>query len=83
MMSDITLRHNYPDEDECSQDNTCGDGHTCVNTPGSYHCECQTGYKSTVVNGIPTCVGKAKRTHNHITIRITLLCTTIVLVIFM
>lgn len=31
------------DMDECLKGNVCG-SRACVNTEGSYHCECQTGF---------------------------------------
>lgn len=32
-----------PDRDECEQPSTCR-GQQCINTPGSYHCECKEGF---------------------------------------
>ncbi len=29
---------------ECEEGNLCVHGGTCVNTPGSYHCACLSGY---------------------------------------
>ena len=38
---------NILDIDECSQDsNKCGSNGDCINTPGSYDCECRNGYKN-------------------------------------
>lgn len=35
-----------PDVDECQTGaHRCGDGQLCHNLPGSYRCECQTGYE--------------------------------------
>ncbi|KAJ6661295.1 hypothetical protein lerEdw1_015432 [Lerista edwardsae] len=33
----------FTDLNECSQPNVCHGGQ-CINTPGSYHCECKVGY---------------------------------------
>lgn len=40
--------------DECSQTSTCPTSSRCVNSPGSYSCECDAG--TTMANG--ECVGK-------------------------
>ena len=44
------------DVDECSPPSEpCGPGHLCVNSPGSFRCECKAGY---YFDGISrTCVG--------------------------
>ena len=34
----------FLDIDECSTMNPCHDHATCVNTDGSYHCACKSGY---------------------------------------
>ena len=39
--------HTFPDIDECAGDSGCNQ--TCVNTPGSYYCNCERGYL--LVNG--------------------------------
>lgn len=45
------------DVDECqSSAHRCGDGQLCHNLPGSYRCECQTGYQYDSFRR--TCVGK-------------------------
>lgn len=33
-----------PDVDECATNNATLCAHTCVNTPGSFRCECRAGY---------------------------------------
>lgn len=49
--------HLFPaDVDECqSGAHRCGDGQMCHNLPGSYRCECQTGYEYDSFRR--TCVG--------------------------
>ena len=44
-----------PDSDECSQENG-GCSQLCVNTHGSYHCACATGYNLDLDN--TTCLGR-------------------------
>ena len=34
--------HTFPDIDECAGDSGCNQ--ICVNTPGSYYCNCERGY---------------------------------------
>lgn len=34
-----------PDINECVTSNPCKNGATCLNTPGSYRCTCQPGFK--------------------------------------
>ena len=47
------------DINECHLNNTCtGDHEVCVNTPGSYRCDCDKGYQN--ISGI--CQGKKKYT---------------------
>ena len=43
----------FAEIDECLSD-PCDDNATCTNTPGSYICECNTGYSG---NGL-TCISK-------------------------
>lgn len=33
------------DVDECSGDNDCNENASCKNSPGSYRCQCTTGYE--------------------------------------
>ena len=40
----LILNFIYPDIDECRND-PCQNGGTCVNSPGSYSCDCVEGYK--------------------------------------
>ncbi|CAI9719574.1 polycystic kidney disease 1-like 2 [Octopus vulgaris] len=35
----------FTDVDECSNETSCGINSICMNTRGSYQCECKTGYK--------------------------------------
>lgn len=37
----------FPDTDidECEEENICGGNATCINTPGSYRCDCNSGYR--------------------------------------
>lgn len=47
-----------PDINECLSANSselCGEFSNCVNTPGSYDCECQQGYTGNGTEGI--CIG--------------------------
>lgn len=45
------------DVDECSFEEQCRRelGNVCVNTPGSYICQCQQGFRAQA----PACVGKS------------------------
>jgi hypothetical protein len=46
---------NISDIDECSEGNfTCHPNATCMNTQGSYNCQCKNGY---VRNGKENCTG--------------------------
>ncbi len=45
------------DHDECSGSNDCE--HFCHNTPGSYRCSCNKGYR---LNGLTSCIGQLKIT---------------------
>lgn len=55
------------DVDECSFEEQCRRelGNVCVNTPGSFVCQCQPGFRAEA----PACVGKAdvKLRHSWIT----------------
>ena len=35
----------FSDVDECEEDASLCENGECVNTPGSYRCECDTGYR--------------------------------------
>ena len=35
----------YADIDECADPRTCGHNQRCINTAGSYKCQCFTGFK--------------------------------------
>ena len=53
----------YIEIDECSNgEHNCS--HTCINTPGSYHCECPKGF--VLAEDLVTCKGKVKLTHHLI-----------------
>lgn len=54
----------FPDIDECSNgDNLCQRNADCINSPGSYRCECAAGFKLSP-NG--ACVGKqGASSHQH------------------
>ena len=43
------------DIDECEVNNTCGENGDCINTNGSYSCDCDPGYKD---DGFNYCQGK-------------------------
>lgn len=45
----------YLDIDECP-DNVCGDNGDCSNNPGSYACDCHTGFEL-VPDETPPCIG--------------------------
>ncbi|XP_078693848.1 uncharacterized protein LOC144923323 isoform X2 [Branchiostoma floridae x Branchiostoma belcheri] len=49
------------DVNECSSGNG-GCDHTCVNTQGSYHCTCRTGY---LLSGTHTCIDLDECSHNN------------------
>ncbi|CAH1245436.1 SCUBE1 [Branchiostoma lanceolatum] len=49
------------DVNECSSGNG-GCDHTCVNTQGSYHCTCQTGY---LLSGTHTCIDLNECSHDN------------------
>lgn len=52
------------DVDECQGSlHRCGDGQLCHNLPGSYRCECQTGYQYDSFRRM--CVGTSDVTHTH------------------
>lgn len=52
----LTLSLGISDIDECSNgDNLCQRNADCINSPGSYRCECAAGFKLSP-NG--ACVGK-------------------------
>lgn len=44
------------DTNECSNENLCDVNQRCINTPGSYHCECDIGYANTSEGCVGTCV---------------------------
>ncbi|PHJ25166.1 calcium binding egf domain-containing protein [Cystoisospora suis] len=46
----VSVRCSAPDIDECTTANPCGSNAKCVNTPGSYRCECNSGYAQTSSN---------------------------------
>lgn len=50
------LYHLYPDIDECKDKVKSGCSQRCLNTPGSYMCNCHHGY--TLANDNKTCNGK-------------------------
>lgn len=35
----------FQDIDECTMNNPCKNNATCINTDGSYHCECEEGWR--------------------------------------
>lgn len=41
----IIQHYYYADMNECSTNSTNSCQHVCVNTPGSYTCRCQTGFR--------------------------------------
>lgn len=44
--SQVAFQHYYyADMNECSTNSTNSCQHVCVNTPGSYTCRCQTGFR--------------------------------------
>lgn len=45
----------YLDIDECEPGSVCHEAASCINTMGSYDCECSPGYKG---NGHNACSGK-------------------------
>ncbi len=52
----FTIRVRLVDVDECQNSlHRCGEGQLCHNLPGSYRCECQTGYQYDSFRR--TCVG--------------------------
>lgn len=55
------------DVDECSFEEQCRRelGNVCVNTPGSFVCQCQPGFRAEA----PACVGKAAVKLHHSWIR--------------
>lgn len=59
------------DRDECALTHYCM--HRCVNTQGSYYCECNAGHK--LASNNHSCVGKSLKSHVHSCYRV-LLCTT-------
>lgn len=47
----------FPDVDECQTGiHRCGEGQICQNVPGSYRCNCQTGYQFDAIR--QSCVGE-------------------------
>ena len=70
----------FSDVDECSQDNgPCHSTAACVNTPGSYECLCEIGYRT---DG-DRCIGKFDNGRGVMcSFSTTLLCDSIVLFIF-
>ena len=58
----------YIDIDECSDPQVHGCQHTCVNTIGSFYCDCDPGY--TLDTNGKTCTGKLQL---HIILQHTLL----------
>lgn len=51
------------DIDECESANSCDNTSVCVNTDGSYFCQCKTGYKKN--SNINTCEGKRIQSGFH------------------
>ena len=49
------------DIDECEVNNTCGENGDCVNTNGSFSCDCHPGYKD---DGFIYCRGKDTKKSN-------------------
>ena len=50
------------DVDECATTSNAGCQLTCVNTPGSYHCECTAGYRPTEAGR--KCIGEQQLDFN-------------------
>ena len=53
----------FSDTNECSYDND-GCSQTCINTKGSFYCECQTGYE--LNSDAATCNGEYYMKHTHV-----------------
>lgn len=48
----------FQDIDECASDrNACASNQNCINTLGSFECECKTGF--TVDKALNACIGKS------------------------
>lgn len=52
--------HFYPttDVDECKLGHKCGQNNVCINTVGSFSCECIKGFKRSKFDD--SCIGKSK-----------------------
>lgn len=67
------LRNSCEDINECVEGlNACGQLQTCINTPGSYRCECPTGYRMLGSQCID--IDECRKSHAHLCPHDTSIC---------